>query len=152
MSPTILGSRPRSIDSYPLIGAFEKHPSLFIATGTNRTGITWSPSIAQYALSWIKGSSDKTNCNYDDLFRNWKPDRELIPYGTNEKCLEYYVETRASNEYEHGLITDPKSHEDCSRIQSYGKKLLKNVNKVLNISNGYSIHPDSWSLFYEKDN
>ena len=45
---TIIGSRPRSIDARPLIGAFKEYPNLLVATGTNRVGLTWAPAIAEH--------------------------------------------------------------------------------------------------------
>ena len=144
-----IGSRPRSIDSYPLIGSFEKHPSIFIATATNRLGLTWSPSIAQFALSWMGYSLNNEKFDYESVFHEWRPDRELIPFGTNKECLDYYVETRSTNEFEHGLIENPNSVENQNRIRDYGNNLLSRVNKLLRIKDGYSIHPDSWSVFID---
>jgi len=146
VSPIIMGSRPRSIDSYPLIGTLKKHPSLFIATATNRVGLTWSPSIAQNALSWFTNVSNDKTINYDLVYGDWLPDRELIPFGTNKNCLQYYVETRASAEYEHGLIDNFNSKIELERIKSYGQILLEKVNKKIKILDGYSIHPDSWNV------
>ena len=124
----------------------KKHPSLFIATATNRVGLTWSPSIAQNALSWLTNGSNDKAINYDLVYGDWLPDRELIPFGTNQNCLQYYVETRASAEYEHGLIDNFNSKIELERIKSYGQSLLEKVNKKINILDGYSIHPDSWNV------
>ena len=146
ISKTYIGSRPRSIDSYPLIGPIKKHPSIFIATGTNRLGLTWAPSIAQYALSWMGYKSKNTMFDYESFFYEWRPDREFIPFGTNEECLNYYVETRSTNEFEHDLIKNPLNKESQKRIRDYGQELLTCANKKLNIKNGYSVHPDSWSI------
>lgn len=146
ISPLIVGSRPRSLDSYPLIGSFSNHPSIFLATGTNRIGLTWSPTIAKYALSWLDENFNDKSLDYQLIFDDWRPDRDLIAFGSNEECLEYYVNTRVTNEFEHGLINSASSNDAKKRIRSYGRKLLNHVNKTLNLNEGYSIHPDSWSV------
>lgn len=137
---TILGSRPRSIDARPLIGAFKEYPNLLVATGTNRVGLTWAPAIAEYLLGilGIKELRDK------ELFEDWYPDRDLMMFGSTDYCIDYYVSSRLSNEREHGLIDPSYKDIDKKRIQDYAETLVKEVNKTLGIKEKESIHPDGW--------
>ena len=65
-------------------------------------------------------------------------------FETTDYCIDYYVSSRLSNE-EHGLIDTSSKDLDRIRIQDYAKKLLKIVNRTLDVRNNESIHPDGWA-------
>lgn len=140
----LLGSRPRSLDSYPLIGPFNDHPNLLVATATNRVGLTWAPAIAQYMLHLFEVTTHDAYTETYQHFKGWEPDRNLIPFADNASALDYYVKTRTSNEIEHG-IADSDPALQAKRIRAYGSTLQAQVNKTLGLDSGYTIHPDSWS-------
>jgi glycine/D-amino acid oxidase-like deaminating enzyme len=79
----VKGHRPRSMDGLPMIGALEGANNIFVATGTNRAGLTWAPRISEEVLSWISGNEA------DKLFDNWKPQRNLVSFGTKAEAIEY---------------------------------------------------------------
>ena len=95
----LLGNRPRSLDGLPLIGPLESYPGVFVATATNRLGLTWAPTIGEWVASWISEG--------DELAppRSWAPEREPVPFGPREQCYSYFIESRVGNALEHGLVT-----------------------------------------------
>ena len=94
----LLGNRPRSLDGLPLIGPLETYPGVFVATATNRLGLTWAPTIGEWVASWISESHELAPP------RSWAPEREPVPFGPREQCYSYFIESRVGNALEHGLV------------------------------------------------
>lgn len=139
----VLGSRPRSLDGFPMIGTMQNDNRIFFATGTNRLGLTWAPKIVEEIINWINEK------NISMTLKDWSPDRKLIKFGSKKECIEYFVASRLANRVEHNLMdsNDYKSYKtNRDQILKYSKITLKKVNKKLNIINkNYSINPDNWN-------
>lgn len=138
----ILGLRPRSLDGFPAIGSLKSNQNIFIATGTNRAGLTWAPFVASQALLWLKEE------NLSDLIRGWSPDRTPIMYGTKDQGVEYFVSSRMSNAREHGLIPKETTSEFIySKSQEFriaASVMADAVAKKLNLPLGQTVNPDNW--------
>ena len=142
----VKGHRPRSLDGFPMIGHLAKNPNVFIATGTNRAGLTWAPKIVNQILTWSKGELD--NSPYQNYVA---PDRKPIDFGKEEEAITYYSESRLGAAIEHERIpktSNPLSDERV-RLQNYARHLLADVRKVT--KNPITVpHPDHWAVVLDK--
>lgn len=142
-----LGLRPRSLDGFPLIGPLALYPDIFVATGTNRAGLTWAPFIADQVAKW---AGDK---NLDAMLDNWLPDRKPILFGSAKDGIDYFTESRISNALEHDLISRADS-EIMSKRREFNKvatQLCAEVNLKLGLAKDVSVNPDNWSAILTSD-
>jgi glycine/D-amino acid oxidase-like deaminating enzyme len=141
----VKGHRPRSIDGFPLIGYLNKNPKVFVATGTNRAGLTWAPKIANQIVTWAKGDYD--NSPFQSLVA---PDRELINFGNWNEATSYYAESRLGAAVEHEKIayTVNELKIEGQRLQQHANELLSKVQNVIKDKNAIP-HPDHWALISE---
>jgi glycine oxidase len=142
----VKGHRPKSIDGLPMIGSLQGSDNIFVATGTNRAGLTWAPSISQEVLSWLDGNEP------DRMFMNWKPDRGLVSFGSEEEAIKYFVESRVGAAIEHKLIsTDAVAIENRkAELRILGRDLLIETQKRFN-STIFVPHPDHWAPILENE-
>ena len=137
----LMGMRPRSIDGFPMIGSIAKYSNVFIATATNRLGLTWAPRIADQINLWASGKS------LDSEFIDWNPDRIPLNFGTQDSAIEYYVSSRISNACEHGL--SGSGEDDLSRLRSeftaVAHNLVGRIRKRYPQYEGVVLHPDNWA-------
>lgn len=136
-----IGLRPRALDGFPMIGPISASPDVFIATATNRAGLTWAPYIASQISNWI------ANENLDTILVDWSPDRKPIPFGSAENGVNYFTESRISNALEHRLIPRAEHEIAAKRIEfdAVGRKLCADVNKKIGMEPSLSVNPDNWS-------
>ena len=142
----VKGHRPRSLDGFPIIGHLPKNPNVFIATGTNRAGLTWAPKIVNQILTWSKGELD--NSPYQNYVA---PDRQLIDFGRQNEAINYYVESRLSGAIEHDKIQNiPEAvASERERLQLYANQLLSDVRVA--IANQVAVpHPDHWAVLLKE--
>lgn len=142
-----LGLRPRSLDGFPLIGPLASHPDIFVASGTNRAGLTWAPFISDQVSKW---ASNKT---LNPILDNWLPDREPIPFGTADDGISYFTESRISNALEHDLIARVDSEITSKRneFKRVGTQLCAEVNLKLGLDHNLSVNPDNWSAIISSE-
>lgn len=142
----VKGHRPRSMDGLPMIGALGSASNVFVATGTNRAGLTWAPRISEEVLSWLDGNEA------DELFHKWNPQRELVSFGTNKEAVEYFAESRVGAAIEHKLITTDTYAIKARKteLKALGEDLLKQTQKRFN-SSTFIPHPDHWAPILETD-
>lgn len=142
----VKGHRPRSLDGFPIIGHLPKNPNVFIATGTNRAGLTWAPKIVNQILTWSKGELDNSP------YKNYvAPDRQLIDFGRQNEAINYYVESRLSGAIEHDKIQNiPEAvASERERLQLYANQLLSDVRVA--IANQVAVpHPDHWAVLLKE--
>ena len=138
-----LGLRPRSLDGFPMIGPLATNPKIFVATGTNRAGLTWAPFIATEMVSWIEESEAS------QLIKGWNPEREPIPFGSREDGVDYFVQSRVSNSFEHGLIDRKCTDEDLTNktyeFTKAANVLADQVSKNLGLNGLITVNPDNWA-------
>ena len=142
----LIGCRPKSIDSFPMIGSLANNSNIFIATGTNRSGLTWSPAIAEQIICWAK------NKPISDLFDGWNPDRDPISYGTKDEAIDYFVNSRLSAALEHHLIPGKNSKiiEKNDELFLKANQLLRTINQKY-VNDNTIFHPDHWSILAKDD-
>ena len=142
-----LGLRPRALDGFPMIGPISSHQNAFVATATNRAGLTWAPFISAQIASWISGMPQ------DSLISDWLPDRKPIPFGTLEDGISYFTESRISNALEHGLISNSDSELELKRneFKSVAHKLATEVSLQVEIGEEYTVNPDNWAAICSMD-
>ena len=136
------GYRPRSLDGYPMIGPLKENTDIFVATATNRVGLTWAPEIAEQILLWANETEISKS------FSDWKPDRKLISFGTPSKAKDYFVNSRIGAAIEHGLVDNDPDNIKKREIE------LRNISDELHVktatlvginSEFASINPDNWN-------
>lgn len=132
-----LGLRPRSLDSYPMIGPLSKFDGVFIATGTNRAGLTWAPEIADQVVRWASGRSLKPQMD------SWAPDRASLLSGSEEDVLENYVESRIGAGLEHGIIQN--GARELSRARAELREVGGGLILQLESAGLRGVHPDNWA-------
>jgi glycine/D-amino acid oxidase-like deaminating enzyme len=142
----VKGHRPRSLDGFPMIGSLSSAPNVFIATGTNRAGLTWAPKIVNQIITWSRGEEE------NPPFKNYlAPDRKLIDFGKEEEAITYYSESRIGAALEHERI--PKTTEAIEgeriRLQQYARHLLADVRRVVKSPTAVP-HPDHWAVILDK--
>ena len=137
------GYRPRSLDGQPIIGCLSSNENIFLATGTNRVGLTWAPDISNQIVKWASGE------NISSEYFGWSPSRIPDSLMTEEESLEYFCSSRFAAALEHSLFDiDDQSQVQARHLEiENSAKLL--VQKIKNSSgwNLSSIHPDNWNAF-----
>jgi glycine/D-amino acid oxidase-like deaminating enzyme len=133
-----MGLRPRSLDGAPMIGPLRNNDKIFVATATNRAGLTWAPGIAAAVVSWADRGE------MDGLFDDWLPDREPLASDSNERLLDHFVESRLGAGLEHGTVQNVPS--DIARA----KREIRSAGVFLLNPEGSSpppigTHPDNWA-------
>jgi len=133
-----VGLRPRSLDGAPMIGPLAVNDKIFVATATNRAGLTWAPEIAAGVASWAcQGEMDR-------IFDDWRPDRSPIVSDSSDLLLEHFVESRLGAGLEHGTVQNVPA--DIARAES---EIRAAGNALLNPEGSapppIGTHPDNWA-------
>lgn len=139
----LLGSRPKSVDGYPIVGTWTEFPELFVATGTYRIGLTIAPVVAAEVCQWYETGKAS------DKFKSWSPDRELHSYAPMEVAIRYYSESRISNLIEHGLLSlDDKDAIAAKKVEmeNLAKDLNDQVVKKQGFREGFVADPDMYAI------
>ena len=142
----VKGHRPRTLDGFPLIGHLPASPQVFIATGTNRAGLTWAPKIANQVIAWSEGEEEVS-----PFSKYVSPDREAIQFGSDEEAIHYYCESRIGAALEHKTIESSIQgiSSERLRLQKFAEKLLRDVKNALSDKRAVP-HPDHWAIILEK--
>lgn len=144
----IKGHRPRALDGFPLIGRLNSFGDFFIASGTNRAGLTWAPAIARQIISWARG--EEQDILTKEQAQIILPERLPINYGTESEAVDYYVESRIGAAIEHGKLKNSSSFIELERkrLREYALNLLR---QVQSLGNTNSVpHPDHWAAILDK--
>ena len=138
-----IGSRAKSIDGYPLLGSLKNLSGVFIASGNYRVGLTLAPLIANEIISWHEKNK------VSEKFFKWAPDRKLNSYISMKAAQDYYVESRLSNLFEHGLLDSHDSRDINSKkveLKNLSKTLNEKLVKKYNLDNDFIFDPDMYSV------
>ena len=138
-----LGLRPRSLDGFPMIGPLSQWPEVFIATATNRAGLTWAPEIADFVVAWL---DDK---DVPEYLEGWNPDRKAFFLGESSVLAEHYVESRVGNAVEHRVVEKNLEGIALARGQfrEVAERYLANETgkydpRTVNVDNWASVYPE----------
>ncbi len=142
----LLGYRPRSIDGLPMVGPLSEYPNVAVCTSMNRVGLTWAPFVARAVVAWTQDTDAFSH------FEDWFPDRNPIPYGSDQQALKYFVESRLAAALEHSLISNEDREVEAKRqeIKSAGLELQSLIRGVVPMGEGLSINPDNWNAILGK--
>lgn len=135
----IIGLRPRSLDTLPLIGPLAQDDRVFVATGTNRVGLTLGPVIAEAAANWLDGVAD-------DRFAFADANRQPRPFGDMAGAADYFVASRVANLLEHSLIEPSQVGATEARLYDSCEQLNANAAARLGLPAGHVVNPDFWGL------
>jgi len=142
----LLGSRPKTVDGYPIVGAYKACPAVFVATGTYRIGLTIAPVIAAEICRWHEGQQAS------DAFKNCSPERRLHSYASMEVAIRYYSESRLSNLVEHGILDlrDQKAMADKKiELESTARNFNAEIVKRHGFSHDFVVDPDMYSILMQ---
>lgn len=90
----IVGNRPVTIDTFPLIGE-TSIKNLIILSGTYREGFHLSPYLSEYIADQVLSETKKNNF--------FAPERKLITTMTQQESIQEYLLHYQSGCYEHGM-------------------------------------------------
>lgn len=139
----VAGYRPRSLDGFPVIGSPAAHPGVFIASGCNRIGLSWSPVIWEAVDSWLNDAPF-------DLFNGWNPDRPLKNWGDLDAACEYYARSRTANLVEHALL-DPTDEAafaaKSSELHAYAEETTRQLQARFGWASDFQPDPDLFEIF-----
>lgn len=136
----LMGSRPKTLDGFPAIGPIG-NGKVFVATGTNRAGLTWAPKIVSEILRWFGGQEISSE------FSRWDPERKPRSFASLEEALEYFVESRNGAASEHGLEPREGSGARRSSLREIGRNLFEEARqKNPRLFESSVIHPDHWGV------
>ncbi|MBM75723.1 MAG: hypothetical protein CMK59_10010 [Proteobacteria bacterium] len=132
----VVGFRPTTLDSYPLLGKLNDH-QIFLATGTKRDGITSSIAISQYISQAI------LNNKYPKALDLFSPQRELISYFNRELAVEKAAQSMASGRIMH----DSSLRKDWDSVLNESRAYVQNIYSDLLIPKHFGVHPEMLGLF-----
>jgi len=139
----LLGSRPKSVDGYPMVGALQEHPNVFVATGMYRIGLTIAPAVGVELCRWLDGKS------VSEKFKDCLPDRELNSYAPMKVATRYYSESRISNLIEHGIL-DPHDIQGIADKKRELEAVAESWNAEIIQRHGFApdfvVDPDMYSM------
>jgi glycine oxidase len=141
----LLGSRPKTLDGYPLIGRYEGFPQIFVATGCYRIGLTIAPVIAEEICRWIDNDSPL------DILKSCSPNRKPHSYPSLKVAKEYYSESRISNLIEHGLLNPNNSIEIAKKkheLMEIAINFNHSIVKHCNFGKDFVVDPDMYSMLF----
>ena len=143
----LLGNRPRSLDGLPLVGTLDAMPNIFVATATNRLGLTWAPAIAEWVAEWI------ANDDVAGIPEAWHPSRQPVPFGPRERCHTYFVESRLGNAIEHGLVElgTPRADDLCAELGETSRRLEESLRQKFSDLGDDLPTPDVWTWLLSLD-
>ena len=142
-----LGNRPISIDRQPMIGCLKSNENIFIATGCNRVGLTWTPDISDQIVKW---SLDK---DLSSEYSGWNPSRVANCLMTEAEALEFFCSSRYAAAIEHSLFdVDDQSSVDSRHleIEIAGKNLIQKLKDKTKWT-PEAVHPDNWGAITSQE-
>ncbi len=139
----LLGSRPKSMDGFPIVGTSKDFPEVFVATGMYRIGLTIAPVVATEVCHWYEkgGVSEK--------FTNWSPDRKLHSYAPMAVATRYYSESRISNLIEHGLLHSEQDSAIAAKkaeLEDIAKSLNAEIVRKHSLPKDFVVDPDMYAI------
>lgn len=137
----LIGHRPTTSDTYPLLGPIDKCPQIIYATGTKRDGLTCSIEISDMIKDYVNG--DKTSFEKYGLF---KPNRNLLSFFDRETAIFKAAESSTAG----FIMHNGKEYlNDWQKLVGKEKTKIEKVYKKLGIKN-FGIHPEMVSLYEYK--
>lgn len=139
----LLGSRPKSVDGFPVMGSFKEMPNIYVATGMYRIALTIAPVVADEILQWYETGKAA------DTYSNWSPSRDLHSYAPIDVAVKYYSESRISNLIEHGILKIEQTsaiEEKKQELQSIARKLNTEIINLHNLPQSFVVDPDMYSI------
>ena len=133
----IVGFRPTTADTLPLLGGIKNNRIIF-ATGNKRDGLTCSPEVADEVEKIILG--EKTQ--YDQF----NPRRQLISYFDRQSAILKTAKSYCSGAYFHDLL-------DIKNWDNEVEAEVKNIEKIyeeLALPPNFGIHPEMFNMFKYK--
>ena len=138
LSKIFIGARPRSIDKKPLIGTLKKNKKIFIASATDRVGLTWSSALSLDIFNWFYKNKINEELNM------YQPDRKIISWGNKEKSISKYYEMKYANLQEHGIINKGNKKNIKNFLKKIAIKKFKIVHRI--IEKDKVLDPASWDV------
>lgn len=139
----LIGRRPRTIDGRPSIGSLATLGAgeVFVASGTNRLGLTMAPLIASWFTSWCSGE------NPEGLPRTWSPTREPLEWGTVGEARTFFLESRVGSAIEHSGGPGGSVKRAYVELSERFEELCESINGPnTKDSDVIYCHPDVWGV------
>ena len=133
-----VGNRPISLDQYPLIGRVEGS-NLWVATATKRDGFHNAPLISEFIGSGIVGEHFE---KFD--FAAFRPDRKLIVEERTEQSIDYLIDVKMNEAYQHGFI--PSNESQLGMVRDSWRRILDRFYDAVPTNIG-AIHPQMLPIY-----
>lgn len=101
----LVGFRPVTDDTYPIIGRLSEN--VFCFYGTKRDGFTWAPYYAKLSTKLLSGESCSVSAS--ELLDICDPLRSIHSLGDVSYCINAYLESKEAEAYQHASVF---GHED----------------------------------------
>lgn len=138
---TIIGHRPISADTYPLIGQTSVN-GVWIVSGTKREGVFLSPFIAASITREIMGEQSLTpSC--------FLPERSLISDLTRKEGIDKAVVQQLSTLYSYGFVSPKIADDFVEKIRVNYRIEMEELYDKLGLKD-YGIPPELIRLYKEK--
>jgi len=131
----IVGHRPTSVDTFPLIGK-TSIKGIWIVTGTKRDGYTMSPLIGNEIANQIFDNK------FDKNFSLFNPERKIYKLMSKKEGIDKAIKHFVSAAYQHGLVIP-----NTDSIEKYKDSLrteIENIYKKNKIN--YGVPPEMLNM------
>ena len=89
-------------------------------------------------VRWKKISND---------FEGWHPDRDMISYGNDKKCIDYFVNSRLSAGLEHNNFSENQTNKIKKELTNIANNQIKKIKKLY----PGIINPDNWQIILNNE-
>lgn len=134
LAEPIVGFRPTTADTFPLLGGIQNDRVIF-ATGNKRDGLTCSPQIASEIVNIIKGKETQ--------YSIFTPKRKLLSYFDQRIAINKAAKSYLSGRYFHGELSLENWEEELRKEV----ERLEHVYKALDVPPDFGIHPEVLNMF-----
>ena len=133
----LLGYRPVTEDTYPIIGKLSEN--VWCIYGTKRDGFTWANYYAKnISNELLEGSNSEKS--WQEMLRHTEPSRYFTSY-KSKSCIEAYIENKKSEAIQHGEALTSK---DCDNLRKLATEFHMKIAQKLKKDIG--VHPDLVNL------
>ena len=134
----LLGYRPVTEDTYPIIGKLSEN--VWCIYGTKRDGFTWANYYAKnISNELLEGSNSEKS--WQEMLRHTEPCRYFTSYASPINCIEAYIENKKSEAIQHGEALTSK---DCDNLRKLATEFHMKIAQKLKKDIG--VHPDLVNL------
>lgn len=143
----IVGFRPTTLDSFPLLGRMNKLP-IYIATGTKRDGLTASLYISDYICKSVVGKIPEDSDFFSAIkVEQFAPERALISYFDKDLAIVKTAKNRVAGRVMHSR--EPITETDWKMQVEREVQVVRDIYETIGnrVPVDFGIHPELLNMF-----